>query len=324
MNDAKGPASEREAGPLCVQGNSFLEWLCLWKHSPHYVILEPEPGGFGRGTESIEEKQTMKLTMLGTGNALVTECYNTCFVLSDGDDHFMVDGGGGMTVLHQLKYAGLDWRQMRTIFVTHKHIDHLLGIIWMMRMICQHMREGTYEGEATIYAHDEVIALLRDLAGKLLQKKELLFLDSRLHLIAVTDGEAKTILGRKTTFFDIGSTKAKQYGFCMELGGGEKLTCCGDEPYNECEKQYAEHSTWLLHEAFCLHGQADIFHPYEKHHSTVKDAAELAESLGVQNLLLYHTEDKNIARRKELYTAEGKQYFHGNLFVPEDLEVLEL
>ncbi len=113
----------------------------------------------------------MKLTMLGTGNALVTECYNTCFVLSDGKDHFMVDGGGGMTVLHQLKYAGLDWRQMRTIFVTHKHIDHLLGIIWMMRMICQHMREGTYEGEATIYAHDEVIALLRDLAGKLLQKK---------------------------------------------------------------------------------------------------------------------------------------------------------
>lgn len=52
----------------------------------------------------------MKLTMLGTGNALVTECYNTCFVLSDGNDHFMVDGGGGMTVLHQLKYAGLDWQ----------------------------------------------------------------------------------------------------------------------------------------------------------------------------------------------------------------------
>jgi hypothetical protein len=25
----------------------------------------------------------MKLTMLGTGNALVTECYNTCFVIED-------------------------------------------------------------------------------------------------------------------------------------------------------------------------------------------------------------------------------------------------
>lgn len=25
----------------------------------------------------------MNLTMLGTGNALVTECYNTCFVLEE-------------------------------------------------------------------------------------------------------------------------------------------------------------------------------------------------------------------------------------------------
>ena len=32
----------------------------------------------------------MKLTMLGTGNALVTECYNTCFVLSDEYGHFLL------------------------------------------------------------------------------------------------------------------------------------------------------------------------------------------------------------------------------------------
>lgn len=37
----------------------------------------------------------MKLTMLGTGNALVTECYNTCFVMEDKGQYFMVDGGGG-------------------------------------------------------------------------------------------------------------------------------------------------------------------------------------------------------------------------------------
>ena len=49
----------------------------------------------------------MKLTMLGTGNALVTECYNTCFVIDDEGKYFMVDGGGGSTVLHQLKHAGL-------------------------------------------------------------------------------------------------------------------------------------------------------------------------------------------------------------------------
>lgn len=266
----------------------------------------------------------MKLTMLGTGNAVVTECYNTCFLLEEDNQYFMVDGGGGSTILHQLKHAGVDWKSIRTIFVTHKHLDHITGVLWMIRMICQGMSRGGYEGEATIYAHDEVIALLRDLAEKLLQKKETDFIDKRLHFITVEDGESICILNKKVTFFDIQSTKAKQFGFCMELENGEKLTCCGDEPYNACEKQYAENSTWLLHEAFCLDSQAEIFHPYEKHHSTVKDACKLAEELNVKNLLLYHTEDKNILYRKELYEEEGRKYFNGNLLIPEDLETFNL
>ena len=266
----------------------------------------------------------MNITMLGTGNAMVTECYNTCFVLQDGDKHLLVDGGGGNTLLRQLKQAGFDWKDMREIFVTHKHVDHLMGIVWMIRMICQHMKQGQYEGEAWIYGHDEVIGLLGEMAEQLYPKKLTDFIGKRLHLVVVNDGEERTLMGHKVTFFDIQSTKAKQYGFCMDMGNGEKLTCCGDEPYNECEKKYAENSKWLLHEAFCLYDQADVFHPYEKHHSTAKDASELAEQIGVKNLILYHTEDKNIARRKQLYTEEGRKYFHGNLYVPEDLEKIEL
>lgn len=266
----------------------------------------------------------MKLTMLGTGNALVTECYNTCFILQENNQYFMVDGGGGNAILRQLKHAGINWENVRNIFVTHKHIDHITGILWMIRMICQSMNQGEYDGEATIYAHDEVIDLLRDSAGKLLQKKETVYIDKRLHLKTVENGESINILGKKVTFFDIRSTKAKQFGFCMESGDGEKLTCCGDEPYNACEKQYAENSTWLFHEAFCLDRQAEIFHPYEKHHSTVKNACDVAEELNVKNLLLYHTEDKNIAHRKELYYKEGKEYFKGNLLIPDDLESFEL
>ena len=53
-------------------------------------------------------------------------------------------------------------------------------------------------------------------------------------------------------------------------------------------------------------------------------ACELAEKLQVKNLVLYHTEDKNIACRKEKYLEEGKSYYKGNLFVPDDLEVMEL
>ena len=57
----------------------------------------------------------MKLTMLGTGNALVTECYNTCFLLEDRGQLFLTDGGGGNTILHQIRAAGYDWMQIRHI-----------------------------------------------------------------------------------------------------------------------------------------------------------------------------------------------------------------
>lgn len=268
----------------------------------------------------------MKLTILGTGNALVTECYNTCFVISDGDKHFMVDGGGGNGILTQLKRANLNWMDMRHIFVTHKHLDHIMGIIWMVRMICQHMRSGVYEGEAYIYSHAEVIELIRSMSKALIRGKDVALLDDRLHLVEVTDGQEMEIIGHKVSFFDIGSTKAKQFGFTMEMdkASGEKLTCCGDEPYAESSYEYAVNSKWMLHEAFCLYDERDIFNPYEKNHSTVKDACELAAKLNIENLVLYHTVENNLKNRKELYTAEGSKYYDGNIFVPNDLEVIEL
>lgn len=125
-------------------------------------------------------------------------------------------------------------------------------------------------------------------------------------------------------FFDILSTKEKQFGFSAEFADGMNLCCLGDEPYNEVCEIYAQNADYLLSEAFCLYGDRDIFKPYEKHHSTVKEACELAEQLQVKNLILYHTEDKHIDKRKELYTDEGKQYYYGNLYVPDDLDVINL
>lgn len=266
----------------------------------------------------------MKLTILGTGNAMVTECYNTCFVLSEGKEHFLVDAGGGNQILKRLKEAGIAWQDIKEIFVTHKHIDHILGIVWLLRLYGQGLSRGTYQGEVTVYAHGEVIAILKTMVSLLLDEKLTKHLNTAVHLVQVEDGEVKYILGHPVTFFDIHSTKAKQFGFTMQLNEHEKLTCCGDEPYNSFAQKYAEGSKWLLHEAFCLYSQRDIFKPYEKHHSTVKDACELAEALNIKNLILYHTEDRNRKNRKELYREEGKQYYTGNLFVPEDLECFEL
>ena len=267
----------------------------------------------------------MKLTILGTGNATVTECYNTCFALSDGNRHFLVDTGGGNRILKVLKDTGIQLEDIHDIFITHEHIDHLLGVIWLIRMIGQKkIGQGKYEGNLRIYCHEELARSIRMIAELTIQKKVTKYFDDRILFVPVHHGETKEILGCPVTFFDIFSTKAKQFGFTLRLMNGKKFTFVGDEPYQEHEKEYAEDADWLLHEAFCLYRDRDIYKPYEKHHTTVKEACEHAEELGAKNLILYHTEDRNLADRRRLYTEEGRQYYHGNLIVPDDLDRIEL
>lgn len=266
----------------------------------------------------------MKLTILGTGNATVTKCYNTCFAFTEKDEHFLVDAGGGNQILRILDEEGISLQNIHDIFITHEHIDHLLGLIWLIRMIGQKMNANTYEGDLRIYCHDELIHKIKTIADLTIQKKVTKHIGNRIQLIPVQDGETKSILGCNVTFFDIGSTKAKQFGFTMSTPNGNKLTCCGDEPYNPCEEKYVTGSDWMMHEAFCLYREADQFKPYEKHHSTVKEACECAQKLQIPNLILYHTEETHLENRKELYTKEGKQYYKGNLFVPNDREVFDI
>ena len=51
------------------------------------------------------ENMITELTMLGTGNATVTKCYNTCFTIKIGKNILLVDAGGGNGILRQLEKA---------------------------------------------------------------------------------------------------------------------------------------------------------------------------------------------------------------------------
>ena len=265
-----------------------------------------------------------QLYVFGTGNAAVTHCYNTCFAIRDNEEYFMVDAGGGNGILRILEDMQVSLAKIHHIFVTHEHNDHILGIVWMVRMIATDMLKGKYEGNLTIYCHGELINTIKTLCRLTIQKKFCNLFDERILFVEVTDGCTQNILAHEVTFFDILSTKAKQFGFVFRLADGRKLVCAGDEPISQNRAFYLKDADWLLTEAFCLYGDRDRFKPYEKHHSTAKDAAELAEANHVPNLVLWHTEDKTIANRKELYTNEGKLYYRGPLYVPEDGEILSL
>lgn len=265
-----------------------------------------------------------KLIVLGTGNASATHCYNTCFILHDGNEPLLVDAGGGNGIFPRLDKVGIRLDDIHQAFLTHCHTDHLFGMIWVIRFVAQHIRTGAYTGTFTLYCHDELIDIVRTITDMTLPPSMTRLIGDRIRLVPIQDGETHPFGSYHATFFDIGSTKARQFGFSLRLHNDKKLTCLGDEPCTPGGRAHAEGSDWLLSEAFCLYADRERFKPYEKHHSTVREACTMASELNIANLVLWHTEDTQLAERKKLYTDEGRTYFSGNLFVPDDLETLEL
>lgn len=265
-----------------------------------------------------------RLHILGTGNAMVTKCYNTCFAVSNKNQYFLVDAGGGNGILRQLKGVGIAIEDIPYIFVSHCHIDHIMGVIWLIRAYSAKATKNPDITHLTIYGHEEVIHILKTMMTLLLNKKQSESLKGRLHLDEIVDGQKVSAMNFQIEFIDILSTKDKQFGCRFDLPSGISLMFLGDEPYKVHEAALAEEVDYLLHEAFCLYADRDVYEPYKKHHCTVKEACDNAGSLKVGKLVLYHTEDDRIRDRKDLYVREGSHFFDGKIYVPNDLETIEL
>lgn len=264
------------------------------------------------------------LIALGTGLAMVTECYNTCFTLCHNDEHFLVDAGGGNGILRQFKGAGIQPEKIRNMFVTHAHIDHMLGAFWVLRNVGIMMQEEKYEGEFHVWSHKNLSEMILNIANTTLKGSMTKYFHDRIIFNHIEDGLQTQICGWPITFFDIHSDTTEQYAFTLLLDNGSKLCFLGDEPCQPACLPYVENSTWLLTEAFCTYEHRDYFKPYDKNHVTLKEACELAEKMGIPNLIVWHSEDENYNRRKELFSQESRLYYNGNLYVPHDLERIDL
>lgn len=267
-----------------------------------------------------------KITLLGTGHATVTRCYNTCFTLQTPHTILLADAGGGNGILSQLEKTGIPIANLHHLFVTHAHTDHVLGVIWILRMVASCK---DYQGLFHVYSHDKVLSVVQTIVNMTFSKKDLEKMNERVVFHEVSDGDSWEAGDIHLQCFDIHSTKEKQFGFRALLprdNSKDRLTlvCLGDEPYNPANRDMAEQADWLMCEAFCLYADRERFKPYEKCHSTALDAGRLAEELEAKHLILYHTEDKTLDTRKKTYTEEARKNFHGEVVVPDDLETILL
>jgi len=186
------------------------------------------------------------------------------------------------------------------------------------------MYKGQYEDEFHVYSSKNLEQIMRLFCSYTIQPKFTKYFDERIFFHNIENDTELEILGRKVTFFNICAKKMEQHGIRVELKNGKTLVCLGDETYDPRCESYVKGADWLLSEAFCLYADRERFKPYEKFHSTVKDVCELAQCFNIPNLVIWHTEDSHLENRRMLYTGEGSAYYDGNLYIPDDLDVIRL
>lgn len=264
----------------------------------------------------------VELIFLGSGHALPRKSYNTCFVIKNRNEQcFLVDAGGGNQILSQLRKCKLNLEQIEDIFISHTHLDHLLGLFWILRVIGYDIAAGRRKKPLRIYACSSVLNTIREGIKLLSGDKVKNLLGKDVFLIPVSNGEEQNIIGFPIVFFDIGSKKIEQFGFSLEIND-KKLVFLGDEPYRENEELYASNPQWLIHEAFCLEKDKEKFKPTEKMHSTVREAAENAQRLQAKELFITHSEDYK--DKAKVFKKEADKYFKGKVNIVNDRSVFHL
>lgn len=256
--------------------------------------------------------------MLGTGSAFPQSSYNTCFVVRMPDFNWMVDTGGGNEILKRIKQAGFTIPELRHLFITHSHTDHILGAVWVIRSVINLDLDGKYEGKMHIYGNSDVINTLMTICKLTLLESQYAKIRSLFEFHNTDLQPEIEEHGTVIKFFDCGSENVRQTGFEIDTPSGCRLVCLGDEALTAANRAHAEGCDWLMCGAFCRHADKDIFKPYEKHHYTVKDVAAIAAQCDIKHLVLYHCEDRNIAERERLYREEAEKYFKAGLHIPAD------
>lgn len=264
-----------------------------------------------------------KIIMLGTGNGGTMNLYNTCFAIENNQGVFLIDTGGSIEIIKRLKQTDIKLNDIKNIFISHSHTDHILGLIWMFKKMSIMAMHGEIKEKINIYCNDVVYDAIKGVSSYILPPMLMEVIYNITNFVVLNDCDKHTINGVEYEFFDILAKGTKQFGFECYLDN-KKLIFLGDETLNPILYKRVKGTDYVMHEAFCLDKEEHIFHAYEKHHSTVKTVCELMDDLEVKNLIIYHTEESHGNDRKKMYIEEGQKYFQGNVIVPNDLEEILL
>ena len=229
--------------------------------------------------------------------------------IENENNYFLVDTGCSNRVLDNLKYANIELNKIHNVFISHKHMDHLLGLFWILRQITILIKKKEYNGKLNIYCNEEVSNIIMTLYKMLLRKSQVDIIDNFINVITVKDNETKVIDGIKYTFFDTKTNEVNLYGF-EAIIKNKKLVFLGDEKCNPINygRLYNVDQSGI--------GAST--------HSSVEDVVNNLKGKQIKKLILYHSKNNDKIDKKFEFEKVGNELFDGKVIVPNDLEIIEL
>ena len=298
----------------------------------------------------------MKLVFLGTSAAQPTpERALTCICLEKDGEILMFDAGEGAQISY-LK-SGLGWNKKMKIFVTHLHGDHCIGILGLLQTMTLQNRSEPIEIfgpdgiEEFIAANIKVLnfglsfpVIITSVNEGLIDEEKSYsvkaceaehsvkaysylfeendkpgrFFPDKAKELGVPEGELwhKLQMGQD---IQIGEKTVKSLDVLGDKRPGKKIGISGDTRPTKKLVEFFKNCDYLSFDSTFSHSLQDK--AIETHHSTAKEAAELAKNANVSNLILTHFSARY---NDESVLLEEAKKIHSNVTAAKDLLEIEI
>jgi ribonuclease Z len=257
-------------------------------------------GSVTRGADqpSASEVQT-RLTFLGTSTANPAAGEDTaCFVINGT---LLIDCGFN-AALNMQRY-GYEATKIETLFVTHFHHDHYMGLPSLLFTRGMRSRELANRPPLLIVGPADDLPVVVELSRRFLQADRFPTVWPKVELRPLEPGQTY-----ETDQFKIETVKALHpvTGFCARFtdkATGATIAFSGDTNPNPALAKLAQGADVLIHEASI--GPTTPDDKIGKDHSRAVDAARTAKEAGVKQLVLVHLS----SRQKDASLAAAQKIF---------------
>jgi ribonuclease BN (tRNA processing enzyme) len=269
----------------------------------------------------------MRVCLLGTGGAANEARHQAGVLVEWGEGatggRILLDTGVGLDMVRLLIAAKCKPDEVRDIFVSHQHMDHVGGLepllLWsIIKTLGKQARPPS--DETRVYADRRVLADIEEMFRAIATAVPRLFSD-KLRWVEAGDGESAELRGgaRLTTFLVDHEPHGAGAMGCMVERDGARLVYSGDTRPAKGLIEASRGVDVLIHEVGGLDAQAAEVHRLG--HSTAGDAARVATAAGVGRLILTHVPAERLA---EPMLAEARAAFGGPVELASDLKIIEI